>query len=320
MTRYLDTMPQPWTQNTIQTAIFKNFTDASDAIEETAGGQLWHSLQELEESVYVLEMNISDLLDEISLFSDRSKNPVFWHQVDGIKAERHTLEVKRKMANCTAALMALVEHARNFNRTSPVPNYEDELKRHFVPAGLHDFLQGLRNYCVHWRIAQVNWNMSFGEGKDSRTAHFLVTQAELLAWDGWTSKAKDYISGIDGSIDLYEIFYAYRSNVQKFYAWHRGTVLCTYNDKLQPYLEYKRLYKGISNKLNWNLLITSAPKGVNPLQYLSQYLPRHQVELVLAHPHKSKEQADTIIRLLDMDEFCDDAFRAKVYGLFDVEE
>ncbi|MGY0194599.1 hypothetical protein ACWA7J_05925 [Leptothrix sp. BB-4] len=320
MTRYLDTIPHPWTPDVIQTAIFKDFSDARAAIEETEGGQLWRSLQELDESVYVLETNISDLLDEISLFSDRSKNPAFWHQGDGSEAERHTLEVKRKMANSTAALMALVEHARNFTRVSPVPDYTEELKRHFVPPGLHDFLQCLRNYNTHWRIAQANWTISYGQGKNSRTARFHMAKTELLSWDGWTAKAKDYISGIDKSLDLYEVFSTYRSHVQKFYAWHRGAVLRQYNDKLRPCLVYKRLFQGISKKFNWNLLISHAPKGLNPLQYLSQYLPPHAIERVLALPHQSKEQVDAIIRLLDMDEFCDDALRIKVYGLFGVAE
>lgn len=123
MNRYLDTVPHPWNYAVIEAAIFKNFKDARTAIEDTQGGRLWRSLQELDDSVYVLDMNISDLLDEISIFSNRSKNPAFWHQGDGSEAERYTREAKRKLSNCTAAHMALVDHARNFTRASPVPEY-----------------------------------------------------------------------------------------------------------------------------------------------------------------------------------------------------
>lgn len=316
MTRYLDTVSHPWNQAVIQTAIFKNFTEARTAIEDTDGGRLWRSLQELDESVYVLETNISDLLDEISLFADRSKNPAFWHQGDGSEAERHTLEVKRKLSNCTAALMALVDHARNFTRTSPVPNYTDELKKQFSSLGLHDFLQCLRNYNIHWRIAQANWTISHGREENSRKARFLVTKDELLAWGGWNSKAKDYIKGVAESIDVYEVFSTYRTHVQKFYTWHRGAVLREYNATLRPYLEYKRLYEGISKKYQWNMVISHLPKTLNPLQYLAQYLPPQAVERVLALPHQSKQQVDELIRLVDMDEFCDEALRDKVYILF----
>lgn len=316
MTRYLDTVPQPWNHAVIQTAIFDSFTDARAAIEDTEGGRLWRSLQELNDSVYVLETNISDLLDEISLFTDRSKNPAFWHQSDGSEAERYTREVKRMLSNSTGALMALVDHARNFTRVSPVPDYADELRKHFLQPGLHDFLQCLRNYNTHWRIARANWTISHGHEPNSRQARFLVTKADLLAWRGWSPVATDYIDGVTEAVDLYEVFSTYRTHAQKFYAWHRGAVLRQYNSTLRPYLEYKRLYEGISKKYHWNMVISHVPMTLNPLQYLSQYLPSHDVESVLALPHQSKQQADEVIRLLDMDEFCDDALRDKVYALF----
>lgn len=320
MTRYLETVPYPWNHAVIEAAIIKSFVDARAAIEDTEGGRLWRSLQELEESVYVLEANISDLLDEISLFSDRSKNPAFWHQGSGREAERHTLEVKRKLSNCTAALMALVDHARKFARTLPVTDYTYELEKHFSPPGLHDFLQCLRNYNTHWRIAQANWSISRGREENSRQARFLVTKAELLAWDRWNAKAKDYIQSVADSIDVYEVFSTYRTHVQKFYAWHRGAVLREYNAILRPYLEYKRLYEGISKKCHWNLVISNVPKTLNPLQYLAQYLHPKAVERVLSLPHQSKLQVDELIRLLDMDEFCDDALRVKLFALFGVKE
>jgi hypothetical protein len=320
MTRYLDTVPHPWNHAVIETAIFKSFTDARTAIEDTEGGRLWRSIQELDDSVYVLETNISDLLDEISLFSDRSKNPAFWDQGDGSEADRHTREVKRKLSNCTAALMALVDHARNFTRVSPVSEYAEELKKHFSSPGLHDFLQCLRNYNTHWRIAQANWKISHNFEVKSRQARFLVTKTELLAWNGWNAMAKGYIEGTEDAVDIYEVFSIYRGSAQKFYAWHRGAVFSQYNAILRPYLEYKRLYDGISKKYNWNMVISHLPKTLNPLQYLSRYLPSHAVERVLALPHKSKQQLDEIIRLLDMDEFCDEALRGKAYALFGLEK
>jgi hypothetical protein len=316
MTRHLETVSHPWSHADIQTAIFKDCTDAREAIDETEGGRLWRSIRELEESVYVLDTNISDLLDEISLFADRSKNPGFWRRGDGCEAERHTLEVKRKLSNCTSALMALVDHARNFTRVSPVPGYKDELTKHFSVLGLHDFLQCLRNYNTHWRIAQTNWSISYGQNQRSRTTQFLVTKSELLAWNGWTAKAKSYIELVDESVDVYEVFSIYRSHVQKFYAWHTGAVLQRYYDTLQPYLEYKRLYEGINKKYHWNLIVSHVPKTLNPLQYLAEYLPPQDVERVLALPHKSKQQADEVIGLLGMQNFCDDHLREKVYKLF----
>ena len=162
MTRYLDTISQPWTRADIERAIFHSFTDAKSAIDETEGGKLWRSIQELKDSVWILDANITDLLDEISLFAERSTNPSFWHEAEGSAAESHTRAVKRKLFNCTASVMALVERARELEREKPVPDYAEQRLRHFAPLGLHDFLQCLRNYNTHWRTSQANWTISRG--------------------------------------------------------------------------------------------------------------------------------------------------------------
>lgn len=318
MTRYLDTAAQPWSRSDIETAIFHSFTDARAAIEETTGGTLWRSIKELEDSVWALDANTTDLLDEISLFAERSLSPSFWHVAEGSAADIHTKAVKRKLSNCTASVMALVEHARNFEREIPLPDYAEQRKKHFSPPGLHDFLQSLRNYNTHWRIAQTNWVISHGPSPEGRQARFVVTKKELLAWSGWTAKAKEYINSSTDPIDVHQLFFAYRKYVHSFYSWHRGAVLSTYSAELKPYLHYKRLYEGISKKYNWNLIVSHAPKGLNPFQYLAQYLSESSVERVLSLPHRSKEQVDAVINLMDMDEFCDDVLRKKVYELFGV--
>lgn len=316
MPRYLETLPHPWTRAAIETAIFKNFSDARDAIEDTAGGRLWRSLQDLQDTVWILEVSTTELLDEICLFGDRSKNPAFWHEANKNDAEAHTRAVKRKLFNCTSALMTLVDHARNFQRLIPVRGYSDRVRETFSPPGLHDFLQCLRNYNTHWRIAQANWSIEHDFQRQNREARFTVTKPELLRWDGWTGKAGEYISSASEKVDIYDVFSGYRKHVQSFYTWHRGAVLDQYANILQPYLEYKRLYEGIQRRGNWNLIISHAPKSLNPYQYIDRYLPKNEVERLLAYEHRSEAQVDALIKMLGMEEFCDDELRCKVLAMF----
>lgn len=318
MTRYLDNCPHPWTREVIEVAIFKNFTDAKNAIEDTAGGKLLRSLHDLEDTVWILEANTTELLDEICLFGDRSKNSVFWHQGNTNEAAAHTRAVKRKLFNCTSALMTLVDHARNFQRSNPVLGYSERVKVVFSPPGLHDFLQCLRNYNTHWRIAQTHWSIQHDFQSSCRQARFTVTKAELLLWDGWTIPAQDYISAAPDVIDIYDVFFAYRKHVQSFYAWHKGAVLDEYASVLQPYLNYRRLYEGLQKKYNWNLVISNVPESLNPFQYIGQHLSKRQVERLLTYEHRSEAQVDALIQMLDMQDFCDEILRKKILKLFKI--
>lgn len=317
MTRYLDSVPEPWTRAVIQDAIFKNFSNAKASIDDTPGGIVWRALHELDDSIWIFDTSTTELLDEICLFAERSKNPKFWHQVHTNEAEAHTRAVKRKLFNFTSSLMALVDHARNFQRETPVTGYADRLKEDFPTRGVHDFLQCLRNYNTHWRIAQAHWTIRFDFESRSRDARFRVTKAELLAWSGWKSKARQFLNDISThAIDIYDLVSAYRNQVQSFYAWHKGAVIDQHAPLIRSYLEYKRLYEGIQKKCNWNLLLTHATKGLNPYQYLSRYLSHDQVEQLLTHEHRSEKQADALIRMLDMEEFCDADLRQKVLAVF----
>ncbi|MBC3935535.1 hypothetical protein H8K47_09190 [Undibacterium sp. CY7W] len=316
MIRYLNTVPHPWSREIIEHAISDSFQDAKKSIEETAGGKLWRTVQDLDDSIRIFHESTTELLDEICLFGDRSKNPTFWHRANVNEVEIHTRVVKKKLFYCTSSLMALVDHARRFYKATPVCGYTDQLKAAFSSPGLHDFLQGLRNYNTHWRIAQANWIIRHDFKSGVRVAQFTVTKPELLAWDGWSAKAKVFIDSAPDAIDIYGLFFEYRKHVQHFYAWHKGAVLEKYGQDIQPYFEYKRLYEGIMKKCTWNLIIANAPKTVNPYQYLDQYLTTLQIERLLAFKHRSDGQVDALIQMLGMEEFCDEFLREKVLALF----
>lgn len=316
MSRYLDTLPHPWSRKDIETAIFKNFSDAIGVIEETQGGRLWRALRDLEDTLWIFNTSTTDLLDEICLFGDRSKNPSFWHQANVNEAEGHTRAVKKKLFHCTSALMALVDHARNFQRKTPVTGYADRLQATFPSPGLHDFLQCLRNYNTHWRVAQANWVIQTEAQSKTREVRFRVTKCELQKWDKWSVNARQYIECVSDAIDVYELFSEYRKHVQSFYAWHKGAVLDGYAAFLQPYFEYKRLYEGLQKKYTWNLIISHAPKAINPYQYLDQYLSRHQLERLLAYEHRSEAQVEALLQMVGMKEFCDEPMYEKLLALF----
>jgi hypothetical protein len=316
MTRYLDTVEQPWTREILEASLFKSSIDARACIDETVGGMLWRDLEHLSDAVWIFEASAADLLDEICVFGNRSKNPAFWHEANRSEADRYTRSVKQKLFYCTSSLMALVDHARSFQSTSPVTEYATRLTSTFATPGLHDFLQCLRNYNAHWRIAQTHWSIEHDFVQRTREAKFEVPKAELLAWDKWTQAARTFINKANESINVYDVISTYRTQVHNFYSWHRGAVLDQYAPILQPYFEYKRVFEGLQKKYHWNLVISHAPKSLNPYQYISRYLSPAQVEHLLALEHRSVAQVETLIRMLGMEDFCDEDLRKKAFALF----
>ncbi|QUE92030.1 hypothetical protein [Pseudomonas sp. SCA2728.1_7] len=116
MTGYLDSVPHPWNRKQIMAAMTHKFTEVYPSIQRTPGGKIWNDLKGLDDTVWIFYTSISELIDEICVFGERSKDPEFWNESNEKTAEHYTREVKRKLYYCTSSLMTLVDIARNFDK------------------------------------------------------------------------------------------------------------------------------------------------------------------------------------------------------------
>lgn len=318
MAGYLDTIAHPWTRQDIQKAMMSDFRTVQKSIDQTKGGQLWRGINELDDAVWVFSKSTADLLDEISIFGEKSKDIEFWNRTNEKSSEEYVREIKRKLYYCTSSLMTVVDISRAFNKKWPIEDMVEKRNKFFSTPGLHDFLQKLRNFSSHWRIAQANWIIRGDIKNGTRTASFVISKDELLEWEDWGSKAKKYIEEADGDIDIREIFTQYKKYVQQYYCWHKGALLDAYSSILQPFFEYKKLHKGLQQQLMWNMILSNFNPEMNPYQYLARYLSNNQIELILSYEHRSEQQVDALIKILNMEDFFDAQLRAKAMRVFGV--
>lgn len=316
MVKYLDKVPHPWTRDDIRIAMFTKFTDVSLSIDETKGGRLWCSLKELDDTIWIFCTSTAELIDEICIFNERTKEPQFWGKTNEKNADRYVIEIKRKLYYCTSAAMTLVDISRNFSKKWPIEGFIDKRAEIFCVPGLHDFIQGLRNYSTHWRIAEANWQIDYNYGPGNRLAKFICTKEELLAWGKWNRNSRAYIENSEKHVDIFKVFTKYKKQVQDYYSWQKGILLDKYAPILQPYFEYKKLHEGLEKYYNWNMILSHIPSNLNPYQYLAQYLDSTQIELLLSYEHRSEQQINALIRILNMEDFCDNNLRQKISAAF----
>jgi hypothetical protein len=320
MPKYLETAPHPWTLEDIKKAMSQDFRHVHLSIDQTEGGKIWNNLKELDDTIWIFSTSAAELIDEICVFGERSKATDFWDKTNEKNSELYVREVKRRLYYCTSAVMTLVDIARNFSRRCHVDGLQDKRNEIFSTPGLHEFLQNLRNFSTHWRIAQANWQINFDRQSGVRTAHFIIAKEELLAWDGWVVKAREYIQQSGDSIDLLKVFTQYKKHVQQYYNWHKGAVLDQHASSLQRFFEYKRMHEGLLQYMKWNMILSHAPSDLNPYQYLAQHLTDSQIEIVLSHQHRSEQQVDALIKLIDLHEICDENLKSKLMKVFSAKQ
>ncbi|PPV08003.1 hypothetical protein XbrCFBP1976_04685 [Xanthomonas bromi] len=118
------------------------------------------------------------------------------------------------------------------------------------------------------------------------------------------------------TINIRQVFSDYRKSVQNFYEWHRGEVISQYADSYQPYLEYKRIVSGIRKRILWNDVLSQSRVTSNSYVQLAKYIPKHQVENLLALYGRIDKQVELLIEMLCLQEFCDSDLRGKALAFF----
>lgn len=247
MPKYLETVPHPWTHQDIKTAISHNFMDVQPSIDQTDGGKIWNSLKELDDTIWIFSTSAAELIDEICVFGERSKATNFWDKTNEKNSEMYVREVKRKLYYCTSAVMTLVDIARNFSNRCHIDGLQDKRIEIFSTPGLHDFLQNLRNFSTHWRIAQANWQINFDFQSGVRTTHFVIGKEELLAWGGWAVKAREYIHQSGDSIDLLNVLSQYKIMYSNTIAGTKAPYLINMQLHFNNFLTTKRCMRGHYN-------------------------------------------------------------------------
>ncbi len=305
---------EPWSFGNIRDAYFYNFSETKKIIESTEGGLIWKELKNLNDSVWVLNSCTSDLLDEVSDFAHQTTKDGFWDRLNRPQEELYARIVKKFIFCTTSAAMALVDHARKFNQKYPYPEFEKERNERFGSSGIHEFIQKLRNYTSHWRMAEANWEINVDFIKKVSNVTFILKGDELLNWNGWSDQAIKYINSSGDKINIYEVFYKYNEIARKFYQWHKSKILETRSDILKIYFQYKKYLNQLQERTSWNLLVSHIPEGKDPYEYLGNYLTDDQIEEVFSLEYKSIEQVDRLIKILDLHGACDEELRAKIYS------
>ena len=116
-------------------------------------------IKSLEASLYVFHGNFKELKHLLVKHSD--VNEAIRLRREGNKPEMRALlyEVGRRLHNFVTAVKSLVEHARNihrdlYERDNTFPEYQQEVDRCFVHDPVSQFVEGLRNYCLHYELSQ----------------------------------------------------------------------------------------------------------------------------------------------------------------------
>jgi hypothetical protein len=184
-------------------------------------------LQELNRFSYTLqifEANYRELDRLLWFVCDSPAGDQLFQRENRSAWEQAMKEVIRLLQNFVASVTALVDHSRRLYRrmyqpSDSFPEYEEEAMRRFANNEVVQFVQGLRNFCLHYRTPSIGTTMTLVDLQNEKfEKRVTLSKADLLDFD-WNASAKRFIEGAPASIDLRESLDAYHSAIEDFYDW-----------------------------------------------------------------------------------------------------
>lgn len=232
----------------VDMSLISEIRDLEEQLADAPGAEILHELRRLDEySLHLFNRNF-DALNELvgGLSSPEVDHSAFMNRVNRGKSHVVRKEILFRLHNYVASAKSLVDHSRivyekMYEREGKMEEYENVKKERLIEDKLVQFVQELRQMCQHYKLPYVgsSWEIMSNDFK------FLLSKDELLQFDNWNSRAKEFIERHDESIDLKEVIDGYHRKILSFHRWAIDKYKDMYSSELE---EIDRINEKINDK------------------------------------------------------------------------
>jgi hypothetical protein len=175
-------------------------------------------------SVYIFKKNHKELTEALDLIESDPEGIVMDYRRNPDLLYKMLAEVARTTHNFIASALTLVEHTRNvfkklYKETGKFKDYQSRVNSDFKDDSLSQFIQGLRQYFLHYKLPDLLTRSEEIIGEKEVKISVNLIKEDLLAFDGWNPQAKEFIRSFESNINILSIINEYKEKVVEFHGW-----------------------------------------------------------------------------------------------------
>jgi hypothetical protein len=208
------------------------------------GRVAWVKLKRLGRTAKIFRGNARALLDHLKRLDDLDQ--MLATTSDQQAFEEFLDETERHLHNYVAAADSRVEHFRRFKRKDMPEGLQEEYQRRvdqdFDAAPLPKFVTDLRDLILHVRLPVQTATETWGPG-DAWSFRVMLDSADLLRWERWSPKAREYIEASGKSVDLGRTVATYTGEIVAFDRWVVEGFIREHLEEIESYLRAAREYR-----------------------------------------------------------------------------
>lgn len=311
--------PLPWNEDVLTKAYFRDFRQAQESIKQHPGYDLNERSFSLKAVLRMFDNAASSFFEALETFHVEAHERRLFDRVR--RKDRRNLEEKFQeiLYLFASSAMTLVDQSRALSKKVELPGYDERVAATFANNPRHRFIQELRNDLIHIKLHEPSWQFST-ERDHTRITRFMLFPNELQRSGEWHKLAKEYLRQHSEGVDLGALISEYRAEIIEMQTWLQTTLSGVAGTTIGDYLRCNNFLLVVGDRCWWRLLLSQVviQQGRDPYQYLDRYLTVAELDEVQRLPHKTKEQVDRIIDLIDEHGACDDEIRALTYKAFGI--
>lgn len=234
----------------------------NNEIKKTEGWRIYKKIENLQVSKYVFDRNHDELYQTINLFMTDWEKALQSFKASQEKGAKIFLnEISRLLLNYLSSAKTLIDHTRKlyqeeYKNLSFSKVYQNKINETFAESPLAKFIQDLRNYSLHRSIPISGFSYDIvSTNKDSEKVY--LVKKNLLEWNGWTTKAKEFLDTSNEEIILLQLINKYTKKIKEFHEWFHNKQKEIHKkefDELYALNErYKFTYNQLMQKINKQL-------------------------------------------------------------------
>ncbi len=206
----------------------KQIIDLLDKLNSMPEYKLLLRIKSLEASLYVFQRNFEGLKSLLIKHSD--VNEAIRLRAVGKKPEMRAFlyEIARLLHNFVTSVKSLVEHTRViyreiYKRSEEFPEYQVEIDRRFANNPLAQFVEDLRNYCLHYKLPTISSGLHFSRLPPTPVfeSRIELRIEELNEYTKWSPLGKEYLSSQNKPVNLLNVTDEYYTLAQDFHNWFK---------------------------------------------------------------------------------------------------
>jgi hypothetical protein len=309
--------PLPWTDETLVSAVWRDFRKAQEWVGQHPGRELDERLDSLQAVLRIFERSAKQFGDELARFHAEAQGGHLFRRNRRPDLEAYEERFRELLYFFASSAMTLVDQARALSQKVALPEYAERVEAAFSLNPQHRFVQELRVDLIHVTLHQPGWQVTSGRDQDA-TSKFMLWPNQLRRASEYNAQAREFIRDHAGGIDLGHLTADYAAKVRDFHAWLRGAIEAVAGPTIADYRRCTKRIMAVSSRSWWNIVfqqVVLAGKR-DPYLYLDHYLTQAELTEVNSLPNRSRTQVNRIIELVDEYDACDDELRQCIHLAF----